>query len=81
MNPGDTFRQAYGRPPGSEPLNEGRGMNPGDTPGGTPRGDAELPALNEGRGMNPGDTRYCDSAMSRNSRAQRRPGDEPRRHS
>ena len=66
----------------AEALNEGRGMNPGDT--------ANLPRawwpttrapLNEGRGMNPGDTCSGVSAGSTPATAQRRPGDEPRRHS
>ena len=55
-------------------------MNPGDT-----RGLQALVAhghcpLNEGRGMNPGDTTRCQPAAFRDSTAQRRPGDEPRRH-
>ena len=80
MNPGDT-RRGRSRPATLiGPLNEGRGMNPGDTRSRTWPGGPPSP-LNEGRGMNPGDTAMTRIAgCSAGVIAQRRPGDEPRRH-
>ena len=78
VNPGDTRR----RSPCTchvAPLNEGRGVNPGDTRARAQRQYA-LGPLNEGRGVNPGDTGEASSSARRTSRAQRRPGREPRRH-
>ena len=78
-NPGDTmnFRAGWTRP---SALNEGRGANPGDT---LPRARAAVTddgALNEGRGANPGDTFMAPPGLMTSTRAQRRPGREPRRH-
>ena len=63
----------------TDPLNEGRGVNPGDTSGRRPS-YLRSASLNEGRGVNPGDTCACGESLLLQSRAQRRPGREPRRH-
>ena len=78
-NPGDT---------GSDPnmracwptLNEGRGANPSDTTRWPARSRSRKPPLNEGRGANPGDTGASSEPRLTVTRAQRRPGREPRRH-
>ena len=78
MNPGDTLRRLGGAKD-SAALNEGRGMNPGDTSRPSQSRDRQ-PPLNEGRGMNPGDTDSEARVLALMHDAQRRPGDEPRRH-
>ena len=70
-------------PEGCSPLNEGRGRDPGDTGSCVRqprRGDSPL---NEGRGRDPGDTDRPSGMPepSSSTRAQRRPGPRPRRHS
>ena len=81
INPGDTATGGGGAPTDLATLNEGRGINPGDTDG----GEIGLSAL-QGRSTKAGASTpathlICVWFAWPNSRAQRRPGHQPRRHS